>query len=192
MVVNNWDRARVATRVTSTDPVTGGDIDKDITLVNRVTMNTKFNYEPIHGLNEWNQGVIEKPPEFTFQIALPALSPFVRMFRAFHVSGAPFNLELKEVTARKPTPNGNYEYEYALLAEELKECRIETKEVTVLAGDVPMVVFNGMALRYTFNDDTKLPDNPTGQGTVQYPNGADFGSGVPLDNKLALFKEWVQ
>ena len=191
-VVRNWDRARVATNVEYLDPEGGSLVRKEITLVNRVTINTKFNYEPIHGLNEWNQGIKELPPEFTFQIALPVISPFVRMFRAFHVSGLPFTLELKEVTAKSETEDGNFIYEYALLAEILESCRITTKEVTVVAGDVPMVVFNGMALRYTFHENTADPEVIIAEGSVQYPAGARFGSGAPLIDNISLFAEWAK
>ena len=38
---------------------------------NRVVVTTSQPYDKVHGLEAWNQGVIEKAPDYTFTISIP-------------------------------------------------------------------------------------------------------------------------
>ncbi len=164
--IKNWDKARIAARIELDNPA-GGVIAEVIQLPNRVSIKATFNYEPLHGLNEWNQGIIEKAPEFTFVIAVPAVSATSRLLRTLQVSGVPFKLFVND-----QSDSGEFE----LRQEVLSEARLTSKEMTVVVEDVPMIVYNGMALRYTYTDD----------GTMD--SSIEFGSGEPMSTDI--FQEW--
>ena len=102
---HNWDRGRVAVEIRYIPPGTTVQTTVHLILPNRATTDIKFNYEPIHGLNEWNVAIKELPPEFTFVLALPVVSPHVRLLRQLHVSGLPFTLVLTDETTGKFTGN---------------------------------------------------------------------------------------
>ncbi len=100
MSYNNWDKGRIAVSITYVKPTASGDesVTESLVLPNRVSVRTQFNYKPLHGLNEWNQGIIEEAPEYTFTIGLPSVSASTRLLRALHVSGIPFDLTLKDAS----------------------------------------------------------------------------------------------
>lgn len=178
---HNWDKARIATRIVYTNPSDNTEKIHTCVMVNRVSFKATFNYEPYHGLSEWNQGVIEKPPEFTFTIAIPATSDTTRLLRALHVSGLPFNMDIRDATA------GNSEF--ALITEVLVECRITSKEVNINVGELPMVVFNGMALRYTYSDPASGSSNIKNNALTQ-DAGELFGGGQILATANSPLEEW--
>jgi len=164
---SNWDKGRIGVNVTYKEPtVEGIEVTKSLVLPNRVSVRTQFNYKPLHGLNEWNQGIIEQAPEFTFTIGLPSVSASTRLLRALHVSGIPFAMLLQDAT------NSG---EFQLIAEKLVECRITARELNVVVEDVPLTVFSGMALRYTYSDINGVVDQ-------------EFGDGKPVEEDL--FSEW--
>ena len=171
MITKNWDKARIAVEIT----YPGGSHTCE--LPNRASINTKFNYIPYHGLNRWNQGVIEKAPEFTFTIGIPSVSKTVRLLRSLMVSGTPFGIGLSDEIA-----DNN---EFALISEELQECRLTNKGLTVIVADMPMVIFQGMALRYTYSD-------PLGSGSSQDGSGNKvlFGDGKLIGSTDHIFAEW--
>ena len=164
---SNWDKGRIGVSITYIQPaVIPVSTTEDLVLPNRVSVRTQFNYKPLHRLNEWNQGIIEQAPEFTFSIGVPSVSGSTRLLRALHVAGIPFDMAVKDAT-----DSG----EFQLRVEKLVECRITSRELNVVVEDVPMTIYSGMALRYTYTDANGIVDQ-------------EFGDGKPV--KVDLFSEW--
>ena len=197
MTSKNWDKVKLAVNIYYPRP--SSDVTAAITqatvlvgtpcpLVNRVSIKTSFKFEPYHGLTEWNQGVIEKPPEFTFTVAFPATSNIVRLMRALHAGGIPFNLEVKDTQVYGKDGLGDpVPKEFALITEALMECRCTSKEVSITVGNIPMVVFQGMALRYTYSDPVSDKTDMEGDGATTEIDSL-FGSGGAIAPKV--FEEW--
>ena len=179
MSVNyNWDKARMIGTIAYYDPVNDMSVEHVCEMPSRITTKTSFNYRPIHGLNHWNNGVIELPPDFTFYIALPAVSPTTRLLRTLQTSGIPFVLELKDEAETD---------EFKLNKETFRQCRINTKDLSVMVADVPAVIFTGFALEYTFNVTVDGISTPVTDADALFV----FGDGTTISTDTNLFDEWV-
>lgn len=180
----NWDKARIAVNIAYPNPKSVGSmLQQSISMPNSMSMSTRFPVEPYHSITEYNMGYIEKPPEFSFSIAVPATSPSASLFRALETARYPFNIECRD--AVDPTANTQFK----LFHETFVECRFESKDVTINVGDVPMVAFKGKALRYHYGylSGGVLVDNPVEQ--INYGNY--FGGGNESTNLLDVFSKWT-
>ena len=169
----NWEKARIAGFIEYYD--LDGNLSElhRIQVVNRISINVVQDLQPYDGLDQWNQGYIEKPPRYSFTIAVPVTSPTTRLLRSLLVTGIPFNLKVYD-----PQEYNNVDKtEFQLLAEHLQQCRLTSKEVSIVVGDLPMVVFNGLALEYTFNDG-------------QDANASAFTIGSGRLPDIDFFAEW--
>ena len=167
----NWEKARIAGFIEYYD--LDGNLSQlhRIKVPNRISTNVIQDLEPYDGLDQWNQGYIERPPRYSFTLAVPATSPTARLLRSLLVTGIPFNLKIYDPNEF----NDATKTEFQLLAETLQYCRLTSKEVSIVVGDMPMIVFNGLALEYSFNDGENASMGAFSIGSGRLPN-IDFFS----------------
>jgi hypothetical protein len=181
--LRNWDRARIANKIAYVDPNDNTVKFHQLKLVNRISIRELHDFVPYGGITEWNQGYIEKAPQYSFTLAIPATSVSVRLLRAIHSSGLSFNMEIFDATVS----DDNRDQEFALIKEVLIECKLTGKEANIVVADLPMIAFNGLALRATYTDGNT---DSAMKGNV---NTTDpkimFGSGAPIPNSTNLFSE---
>ena len=186
--LKNWDKARIATKIAYADPNTipATVTEHELKLVNRISIKKIHDFVPYGGITEWNQGYIERPPQYSFTIAIPATSNTTRLLRVLHSAGISFNMEVRD----KAAGTDNVDQEFALISETLIECKLIGTEINIVVADLPMVVYNGLALRSTYTDGDEKDSIDGNLGTVEASKM--FGSGAPIPNTINLFnEEWM-
>jgi hypothetical protein len=176
MVFTNWEKARLGIRIS----IGSNTSTHVIELPSTITYRTVSKYEIIHDITAWNNGVFEKPPEYTFTLAVPTLSISAVILRDLQNAGVPFNMEIYDI---------NDTGEHKLISDILINCYIDTGEVNVRTGELVMAVFSGFALRYNYRDGFA-----TGNNSATVTTTAGFGSGeLPTNLTVAtIFAKWAK
>jgi len=179
-VLHTWDKARI---LASISLIKGGvpGIPVPISIVNRVVTDVNTPYEAGHSINQYNSHVIEKPPEYTFTIAISSISDEVELLRDIQSSGIYFQMELRD----ENDDSGNQEYK--LCREYFRYCKLTRKRAEIVVGETPMVIYDGIALEYSYDFWKAGVITPLKDGN---DNQYWFGHGDPIPSSVNLFANW--
>ena len=185
--LQTWDKARILSSIAL---IEGGVIKpfQPISVVNRITTDINTPYDRGHSINQYNSHVIEKPPEYSFVIAIAAISDEVELLRDVQSSGIYFQMELKDendTTGEEVPAPGNREYK--LCREYFNYCKLTRKRAEVTVGEVPMVIFDGIALEYSYDYWTQVSDVWTIQAINSGGTRYWFGHGEPIPIDVPLY-----
>jgi hypothetical protein len=162
----NWGLSRVASQIKVDDTV--GWIDLEIP--NNLIINARNEQDIVDGLEQHNAGYIYKPQRFTFSMDVPVNTPTYRFLREVLLRRLQFALKVSEDIRGNPNIANvdGYLREYEGLTEELHGCVFDDLSEPFRVGQLPIVTFNGKALRFKTADDTAAAttiNNNYGEGT---------------------------
>lgn len=162
----DWGLSRIGVQV-RVDPTTQDWYELEIP--NMVTINATNDQDPLDGLENHNAGYIYKPQRFTFTVSVPVNSPSYRYLRKLLLNRFQFEMQVVEDISLHPQQNENPQKEYQGIKEILGGCVIDDMNEPIRVGELPVVTFNGKALRFRPIED---PDNTS--GVPEYSDG--YGS----------------
>lgn len=177
-LLQTWEKARILSSIALIESGVATD-EIPISVVNRVVTDINTPYDAGHSINQYNSHVIQRPPEYTFTIAIAAVSDEIELLRDIQSSGIFFKMILKD--------ENETNREFTLCKEIFNYCKITRKRMEINVGQVPMIMFDGFALEYTYEYW-----DANGNATAVEENGDTywFGHGTPIPDTLNLFANW--
>jgi len=184
-MANNWKNIRVGVSVTTMDGKTAR-----LQLPNRIVLNTKRNYEKVHGIEAYNQGVIVKATDYTFSVSVPDNTTTVEFLRNILETGAEIDTF---VTNGLPSPVvepgvDEASSDFKLIEETFHNCYLDGSETSIMIGDLPYTNFTGFALGKSWKYTSDFT-----AGTIATMAGM-LGADIPADNDTiydAVMASWA-
>jgi len=151
---HNWGLSRIGVgiRLSPSDPWT------KLVLPNLLTINIKNEQTPVDGLEQHNSGYIYKPQRFTFSIDIPANTSTYDTLRSYALNRYQFYLQVTEDVSTNPNYEDLHDREYKGVMELLTGCAIDDMSEPFRVGELPMITFNGQALRFSPARDPSTPN----------------------------------
>lgn len=180
----SWQRSKIAVDIIYPDVNDPSGINNKTHRVigyNRVLVRSVHNLDKYHSVEVDNMGYIHKPADYTFTIIVPVASPTSRLLRTLQELELPFNVKLTDTSTSK---------EFKIKEDTLQHCVLGSKDYEVQVGMMPMLSFDGQALRYTYKQEDEAGE------TVQIPadDGESpllFGDGIPVEGKEQMKDLWT-
>lgn len=162
MSTKDWVKSKVAVAFILTNDNT---VKLDtVALPNKFTSSMNQNFTKVHGFSEgeYNAGVVREVPTMTWSIDIPANSSSARFLRACMVSKEALDITVNDSSA---------EDEFELMEERYFGCRVTSMGTNYEIANIPMISFDGMGLRHSF--DSKAVDGSTIQSQKEFGDGTE-------------------
>lgn len=174
----DWENARIVAKiqyyaVDSNGALSSTPTEYELELPNSIQTNITAQYDILDSITRSNNTFIEKPMRFKFNLAVPANCDGARLLRNILVARVPFSITLTD--ADDATGTG----EFKLVIDGYEDCRLTDESISYKVGNVPMISFNGMALRAKYASFSAQGTLNTSYGTV--------GDGSPIKD-ASLFQ----
>jgi hypothetical protein len=155
----NWKNIRLGCKIVYSE----GSLQLSIPA--RMSIKTQNSYDIIDGIEAYNQGVVGKAPRYTFAVSVPSNTDSSRLLQHLSDNQEPFDFYIVEIEPNvregQITAAKTQKTDFRFLGECLKDCYLNGYELSVESQTLPIIAFDGIALRHdkqVWNVNTDIID----------------------------------